>query len=122
MPKKLLVTFVLFVLLGILTFLAGWASDKETVALPQTIRAETPCPVAGCTQPDASCHAAGPAPVPNGTLTMECPRVKGCSETDCHAWSRIETTRSKPSDASMNLWILAPVVLVLVLVAMVRKL
>jgi hypothetical protein len=115
-------TLAVFALVGAVVFLAGWALDRQSVALPGRITAASPCPVAGCTQPDGSCHADSAYPAPDGSFEMYCPRVEGCADTDCHAWGRIGDTRAKPSDASMNLWILAPVVLVLVLVGVARKL
>lgn len=121
MPKKLLITFMAFAFVGILVFLVGWAGATQEVALPQRITPEVLCPVAGCAQRE-ECHAAAKPPFPDGTFEMICPRVRSCSDTDCHAWDRIEATRSKPSDASMNLWILAPVILVVTLVVIVRKL
>jgi len=121
MPKKLLLTFVAFAFVGVLAFGAAWAASPQSVALPQAISADTPCPVAGCTQPDGGCHAASPAPEPDGTFLMVCPRIDGCSDAKCHAWERIDSLRSKPSDAAMNLWIIAPVVFVLALVLIVKK-
>jgi hypothetical protein len=96
---------------------------SPAVALPEKITNATLCPVAGCAQPDGVCHAAASAPVPDGTFEMSCPRVSGCADANCHAWERIEATalRSQPSDASMNLWIIVPVLLIVGLVALVRK-
>jgi hypothetical protein len=117
-------TSALFALVGALVYSGVALSASPEVGLPQRIAATTPCPVAGCVQPDGACHAAAPAPEPDGSLTMQCPQVAGCTDVACHAWERIEAgaLRGKPSDASMNLWILAPVVLVVGLVALVRKL
>jgi hypothetical protein len=122
--KRLLLTLALFLFVGVLVFFAGRSYDGQSVALPQPITAATPCPVAGCTQPDGACHAAAPAPAPDGSFEMACPRITGCVDSDCHAWERIEASamRGKPSDASLNLWILAPVVLIVGLVVLVRKL
>jgi hypothetical protein len=122
MPKKLVLMLATFAIAGVLVFVIGWASNSQSVALPQRITEETPCPVAGCLQPDGACHTASAPPAPDGSFAMTCPRIEGCSDVQCHAWDRIEATRSKPSDASMNLWILAPVVFVLGLVIIVRKL
>ncbi|MDR1184304.1 MAG: hypothetical protein LBK67_05860 [Coriobacteriales bacterium] len=121
MLRKLLLALLAFGLVGALTFLVGWAVGQPTTALPERITAATVCPVAGCAQAD-SCHAATPAPVPDGSFEMLCPRTEGCADVECHAWDRIETTRGRPSDASLNLWILAPVVLVVGLVLLIRKL
>lgn len=118
---RMLVTIVVFIFVGALCFLAGSCAGQPVVALPQAITDDTPCPVAGCTQAEA-CHAAAPAPEPDGNFVMSCPIDKGCASTDCHAWSHISDLRMRPSDIAMNLWIITPVVLVLALVALVRKL
>ena len=122
MARKIIITLFVFLLVGLIVFLAGWALDRQSVALPERIGPDSPCPVAGCAQPDGGCHADGAYPVPDGSFEMACPRIEGCADTSCHAFERIGATRAKPSDASMNLWILAPVALVLVLVWVVRKL
>jgi hypothetical protein len=119
--KKLILTFVVFVVVAILVFMTGMAASPEDVALPERITEVTPCPIAGCAQINGSCHAASPAPDPDGTFDMLCPVRTGCADTSCHAWDRIGNTHSKPIDAAMNLWILAPVVLIVLLVMVVRK-
>jgi hypothetical protein len=121
--RRFLIGLLPFAVVGVLVFAAAWLASPS-VALPQAIAPTTPCPVAGCTQPDGACHAAALAPQPDGSFEMSCPRVEGCADVDCHAWDRISTSaqRSRPSDASLNLWILAPVLLVVGLVLLVRKL
>jgi hypothetical protein len=119
--KKLVLTLAVFALMAVLVFTAGTAVSPEDAALPERITAETACPVAGCAQPDGSCHAAAPAPEPDGSFEMRCPVRTGCADVSCHAWDRIGATRSKPVDAAMNLWILAPVVLTVLLVMLVRR-
>jgi len=121
MIKKILIMFVVFCLFGALTFGVAVLAAPDSVALPVVITQETPCPVAACTQPDGGCHAAKPSPIPDGSFTMLCPRVTSCSDTSCHAWDRLTTHYNKPSDASLNLWILAPVLLTVGLVLLVRK-
>ncbi|MDR1422259.1 MAG: hypothetical protein LBI64_05275 [Coriobacteriales bacterium] len=119
MARRLILTVIVFLLVGVVVFAVTRLGGGDVVALPQRIAVDTTCPVAGCMQPDGACHAAGPYPTPDGNFLMNCPRVVGCTDTNCHAWDRIEGMRSKPSEASMNLWILAPVLLVVALVAMV---
>jgi hypothetical protein len=104
-----------------LVFAAGAATKPSAVALPQTITAETLCPVAGCAQTDGACHAAAPAPEPDGNFAMLCPVREGCADTQCHAWERIDSMRTKPLDASMNLWILMPVIFTVTLVVVVMR-
>ena len=122
MPKKILITLLVFIVMGVFVFGIMRLTNQQSVALPERIAPDTPCPVVGCTQPDSGCHADGPYPEPDGVILMECPRDVGCTDSQCHAWDRIEMRRTSPNDASMNLWILAPVVLVLLLVGLVRKL
>lgn len=44
-----------------------------------------------------------------------------CASTECHAWDTLATRYYQASDASLNLWVLAPVALVVGLVLIVRK-
>jgi hypothetical protein len=121
MPKRLIVTSLFFVLIAASAYLALAAMAPDAVALPNAITAATPCPVAGCTQLDGACHAATIAPIPDGSFEMVCPKVKGCADSTCHAWDKLTTHYNKPSDSSLNLWILAPVVFTVALVLIVRK-
>jgi hypothetical protein len=121
MLKRLIATSLFFVLVAAGAYLALAAAAPDGVALPETITAATPCPVAGCTQPDGACHAADAAPVPDGSFAMVCPKVKGCADTTCHAWDRLTTHYNRPNDSSLNLWILAPVVFTVALVLVVKK-
>lgn len=121
MIKKLIITLVVFCLFGALTFGAGMLAAPNSVTLPVAITPETPCPVAACTQPDGACHAAQASPIPDGSFAMLCPKVVGCSDVSCHAWDRLTTHYNKPSDSSMNLWIIAPVIATVGLVLLVRK-
>ena len=45
----------------------------------------------------------------------------GCSSVECHAWDSLMDRYHQASDASLNLWIIMPVVLVIALVLVVRK-
>jgi hypothetical protein len=119
--KKAVLTVVAFVLMGAAVFGTAALAVPGEVSVPQRITGETPCPVAGCTQPDGACHAGALSPVPDGSFVMECPKARGCSSTECHAADRLTSHYNAPSDFSMNLWILAPVVLVVALVLIVKK-
>jgi len=121
MFKKTVITIVVFVLIGVLVYGVAALAAPDSVALPETITESTPCPVANCSQPDGGCHAAAEAPVPDGSFTMTCPKVTTCSDSSCHAWERLSTHYLRPSDFSMNLWILVPVVLAVGLVLLIRK-
>ncbi len=76
-------------------------------------------PAVGCAS--GSCHGFGDVPEPDGVHEMACPEA-GCASVECHAWDTLATRYHRASDASLNLWILAPVVLVGLLVLIVRKL
>lgn len=124
MLRKLLLTLLSFLLATILICVAVFTAAPTVVGLPEPINAETPCPVAGCTQTDGACHAAGPVPTPDGREVLVCPIDSGCSSQMCHAWNRIvaKETHAHPSDASLNIWILAPVILTVALIVLLRKL
>ena len=117
MVRKLLVTLAAFLLVGACTFAAGVASDSS-VRLPQPIAADSPCPAVGCAS--GECHGFDDVPEPDGAHEMACPEA-GCSSVECHAWDTLATRYHQASDASLNLWVLAPVALVLALVLLVRK-
>jgi hypothetical protein len=118
--QAIILLFV-FCLLGLSVFAAATFAAPGQVAAPEPISPGTPCPVLGCTQPDGACHAAAAPPVPDGSFTMTCPKVQGCSDTNCHGWEKIGSRSSMPQDMSMNLWIVTPVVIVLGLVLLVRR-
>ena len=117
MFKKLLVTLVAFLLAGACVLAAGAAAEPATGVRP--IEAYSPCPAVGCAS--GSCHGFGDVPEPDGVHEMACPEA-GCASVECHAWDTLATRYRRASDASLNLWILAPVVLVGLLVLIVRKL
>ena len=66
-------------------------------------------------------HGFDNIPQPDGMHEMLCPE-NGCASVKCHAWDALRSRYHQASDASLNLWILAPVVLVLVLVLLVKRL
>jgi hypothetical protein len=119
--RKALITLVVFAATAALAFAGSAAAVPGGARLPEAITAATPCPVAGCTQEDGACHAATPAPEPDATFEMLCPKVKGCADVTCHAWDRLTSHYNRPSDNSLNLWILAPVLFTVALVLIVRK-
>ena len=51
---------------------------------------------------------------------MSCPEAT-CSSVDCHAGDALIDRYRQASDASMNLWIVFPVVFVVALVLIVKK-
>ena len=92
---------------------------KPSPSPPQAITVDSPCPAVGCAS--GECHGLDDVPAPDGIHEMNCPEVS-CSSVECHAWDTLATRYRQASDASLNLWVLAPVVLVVALVLLVRKL
>ncbi|MBC2889860.1 hypothetical protein [Gordonibacter massiliensis (ex Traore et al. 2017)] len=117
MARKLVFALAAFLLVGACVFAAGSALDPS-VDLPQAIAADSPCPAVGCAS--GECHGFDDVPDPDGVHELSCPKAS-CSSVDCHAWDTLATRYHQASDASLNLWVLAPVVLVLALVLLVRK-
>lgn len=118
MVRKLAVTLTVFLLVGLCVFGAGLAADAA-VGPPQAITADSPCPAVGCAS--GECHGFDNVPAPDGVHEMSCPEAS-CSSLECHAWDTLATRYHQASDASLNLWVLAPVALVVGLVLIVRKL
>lgn len=114
MPKKALLTLAVFLLMGVCALGVGFAVEPKSSVQP--IAADSPCPVAGCAS--GSCHGFGDVPEPDGVTEMICPEA-GCTSVECHAWDTLQDRYKQASDASMNIWILAPVALVVGLVALV---
>lgn len=117
MIKKIVLTFAALLLVGACVFAAGSAADPR-VGPPRAIEADSPCPAAGCAS--GACHGFDAVPEPDGVHEMTCPEAS-CASVECHAWDVLATRYYQPSDASLNLWILAPVALVVGLVLLVRK-
>ena len=116
MFKKLLVTLVAFLLAGACVLAAGAAAEPATGVRP--IEAEAPGPAVGGAA--GSGHGFDDVPEPDGVHEMTCPEAS-CASTECHAWDTLATRYYQASDASLNLWVLAPVALVVGLVLIVRK-
>ena len=117
MVKKTLVTLAAFLLVGAAVFGAGALADPS-VGLPQAIAADSPCPATSCAS--GSCHGFDDVPEPDGATEMACPEAS-CASVECHAWDTLADRYDRPSDASLNPWVLAPVALVVGLVLLVKK-
>ena len=117
MFRKVIITVVVFALTGLCVFGVGAVADPD-VGAPQAIAPESACPVVGCAS--GECHGFDNVPQPDGVHEMTCPEA-ACSSTECHAWDSLTDRYHQASDASLNLWILAPVVLVVGLVLLVKK-
>lgn len=118
MVKKLLITFAALALIGACVLGAGALAQPGTAPLPLAIEESSPCPATGCAS--GSCHGFDDVPEPDGVHEMTCPEAS-CASTECHAWDTLATRYYQASDASLNLWVLAPVALVVGLVLIVRK-
>lgn len=117
MIRKTLVTLAAFLLVGAAVFGAGMLADPS-VGPPQAIAADSPCPATKCAS--GECHGFDDVPGPDGATEMSCPEA-ACASTECHAWDALATRYYRPSDMSLNLWVLAPVALVVGLVLLVKK-
>lgn len=117
MLRKIAITLAVFLIVGVGVYGAGRIVNAS-VGLPHPIVPDSPCPVVGCA--NGSCHGFDNVPKPDGVHEMSCPEVS-CASLECHAWNTLETRYYQPSDSSLNLWILAPVVLIVGLVIIVRK-
>ena len=116
MLRRLLIALAVFALAGGLVLAAGAAAEPATAV--RAITAGSPCPAAGCAS--GECHGLDDVPEPDGVHEMSCPEAS-CSSVECHAWGTLATRYRQASDASLNLWLLAPVALVVGLVLVVRK-
>lgn len=117
MPKKILITLMVFAIMAVGMFGIGRAADPS-VALPQAITAESPCPATGCAS--GECHGYEAVPDPDGIHEMTCPEAN-CSSTECHAWDSLTGRYKHASDASLNLWVLFPALLVTALSVFVKR-
>ena len=117
MIRKTLVTLAAFLLVGAAVFGAGALADPS-VGPPRAIAEDSPCPATSCAS--GSCHGFDDVPEPDGETEMSCPEAS-CASVECHAWDALATRYYQPSDMSLNLWVLAPVALVVGLVLLVKK-
>lgn len=95
----------------------GFAVAPDSGLHPLT--ADAACPVAGCT--NGACHGYDAVPEPDGRSEMRCPEA-GCTSVECHGWETLARRYHQASDMSLNLWILMPIVLVLGLWVVSRRL
>ena len=112
MPKKLLAV------LALLAAIAAVIAVGFALAPDSAIRPIAACPVVGCVS--GSCHGFDDVPEPDGVHEMTCPEAS-CASVECHGWETLGSRYHQASDASLNLWILMPVVLVVALVGITRK-
>lgn len=118
MPKKLICVIATFALACACVFAAAGVSSKS-VGAPQTIAADSPCPATGCAS--GECHDYAHVPSPDGIHEMDCPEST-CASVECHAWETLVGGGYRSaSDASLNLWVLGPVVFFGGLIVLLKK-
>lgn len=110
MRKALITAAVMAVSLLIVI---GVGVSLERTSSIKDITPNSPCPATGCA--NGNCHGYEQIPEPDGTSLMVCPEA-GCSSVECHAWNTLTDRYHQASDASLNVWILMPVALVVALV------
>ena len=119
MVKKFLLALAAFAVCTVAVYGIGAAiGAKENVSLPQPITADSPCPVVYCAS--GECHGFDNVPAPDGIHEMKCPEVN-CYSTECHAWETLASRYHQASDGSLNVWVLAPIMLVMGLVLIVKR-
>ena len=117
MIRKTILALAAFLVVGACAFGAGSLVEPDTAVLP--IEADSPCPAVGCAS--GQCHGFDNVPEPDGAHQMDCPEAT-CSDVECHAWDTLLSGYRQADDASLNVWVLAPVAFVVALVVMVRAL
>ena len=115
MSKKVFAAGILVALVVAVT-LVGFAMAPSTAIQP--IAADSPCPATGCAS--GACHGFDAVPESDGVHEMTCPEAS-CASVECHGWETLSSRYHQASDASLNLWILMPVALVVALVGIMRK-
>lgn len=118
MVKKLICVIAAFALAAACVFAAAGVSS-ESVGAPQHIDAASPCPATGCAS--GECHDYANVPGPDGVHEMVCPEST-CASVECHAWDTLVSGGYRSaSDASLNLWVLGPVVFFGGLILVLKK-
>lgn len=115
--KKIAVTAAVFLLAAVCSVGTVMLVQPEALSV-RPITETSPCPVVGCAS--GSCHGFDDVPEPDGVHEMTCPEAS-CASVECHGWETLGSRYHQASDASLNLWILMPVALVVALVGIVRK-
>ena len=118
MSKKIALTLLTLAVVVACTLGVGALASPGSVAVAPVVDTSA-CPATGCAS--GVCHGFDNVPVPDGVSEMLCPEAT-CASTECHAWDTLVGRYHQASDVSMNLWILFPVMFVVGLVLLVRKL
>lgn len=118
--KKTLITLAVVIVVVLIVFAVVSLGDHQKSIFPETITADSECPVVGCTS-DEGCHAGDDPPELKEGQTMRCPKV-GCTSTECHAMDRITSHDAQPESVSLYLWIVGiPAFIILILLITKRK-
>lgn len=115
MARKLIVTFA--ALAAVAACVVGAGSLAEPSTGVHALTAESPCPATRCAS--GECHGFDDVPSPDGVHEMACPE-SSCSSVECHAWDTLVGGYRQASGASLTLWLVVPVVVVVALVAVAK--
>ena len=115
--KKIIASLAVFLVAAVVVVGAVGMTRPDVLAV-RPVTAEAPCPVVGCAS--GACHGFDDVPEPDGVHEMTCPEAS-CASVECHGWETLSSRYHQASDASLNLWILMPVALVVALVGIMRK-
>ena len=115
MLRKLLITIAALAVIGVVVVGAGSLLEPATGV--HALTAESPCPTTACAS--GECHGFDNVPLPDGVYEMACPEAS-CASTECHAWDTLVGGYRQASDASLTLWLVVPVVVVVALVAVAK--
>lgn len=119
MLRRLFITFLVFALGGICVCFASVIAGADAgIGVLRPITQNSACPASGCAL--GVCHDYAALPEPDGIHELVCPEV-GCASVECHVWDALTGHYHQASDASLNLWVLFPVLLVTGLVLFVKK-
>lgn len=113
--KKAIVTVAVFLVFALAMFGVGSLVDPSSGI--HSLEPDSPCPVTQCAS--GECHGFEQVPGPDGIHEMTCPEAS-CSSVECHAWDSLIDRYHQASDASLNVWILMPVVLVVVILLLIK--
>lgn len=116
--RKAGITLAVFAVVFAAVF-AAVALASDDVALPQALTESSPCPAVGCAS--GTCHSFDNVPIPDGEHEMSCPET-ACASVECHAWDTLTDRYWQASDASLTLWIIVPVMIVLGLALVIKRL
>lgn len=116
MVKKLIFTFAALAIVAACVVGAGSLVEPSTGV--HALTAESPCPVTQCAS--GECHGFDDVPLPDGVHEMSCPETS-CASIECHTWDALVDGYRQASGASLTLWLVVPIAVVVVLVAVAKR-